>query len=64
MKENNHSNAELLDVSFSENNTVASFHGPSEHGGVFTRVAMYDDDNRPAPMNRATHGVLTCSIFA
>ena len=30
----------------------------AEHGGVLTRVVMYDDDNRPAPMNRATHGML------
>ena len=58
---NNHIKSDcgdFMDITSSEDRTVISFHGKTEHGGVVTRIAMYDGDNRPAPMNRATHGLL------
>ena len=50
--------SDFMDITYSEDRTIISFHGKTEHGGVVTRIAMYDDDNRPAPMHRATHGLL------
>lgn len=47
-----------MDITYNEDRTIISFHGKTDHGGVVTRVAMYDDENRPAPMHRATHGLL------
>lgn len=49
---------EFMDISYNEDKTIIAFHGKTEHGGVVTKVAMYDEDNRPAPMHRASHGVL------
>lgn len=49
---------DFMDVSYNEDKTIICFHGETEHGGVVTKVAMYDADNRPAPMHRATHGML------
>ena len=48
----------FFDITYSEERTIITMHGMAEHGGVLTKVAMYDDQNRPAPMNRATHGML------
>lgn len=48
-----------MDISYNEDRTIMSFHHEkTEHGGVVTRIAMYDYDNKPAPMHRATHGLL------
>lgn len=45
-----------MDISYNEDRTIMSFHhDKTEYGGVVTRIAMYDDDNKPAPMHRATH---------
>jgi len=58
---NNHIKSEcgdFMDITYNDDRSVISFHGKTEHGGIVTRIAMYDDENRPAPMNRATHGLL------
>lgn len=33
---------EFMDVTYSEDKTIMTMHGPTEHGGVMTRVAMYE----------------------
>lgn len=49
---------EFMDVTYSEDKTIMTMHHPIKHGGVMTRVTMYDENNRPAPMHRATHSML------
>lgn len=49
---------EPMDITYNEDKTIMTMFGRTEHGGVMTRVAMYDSENRPAPMHRATLGML------
>ena len=42
--------SEFFDISYNEDRTIITMHGMAEHGGVLTKVAMYDDENRLAPM--------------
>ena len=50
--------SEFFDISYNEDRTIITMQGMAEHGGVLTKVVMYNDQNRPATMNRATHGML------
>lgn len=50
---------EIMKVSYNEDGTIMYVEGKTDHGGVLTKMEMFDARDNPAIMSRATYALYT-----